>query len=157
MDRFIRRVDRSGGPEACWPWGGGKIRTGYGHLKVKGRTVLAHRVAYEVWAGPIPEGKHVLHNCPGGDNPACCNPAHLWLGTQADNMKDMSRKGRVRGAAALKGEAHHSARINDAAARELIRMYAGGGHTFRQLGALFGISRQQAHRIVRGQRRRQLQ
>jgi hypothetical protein len=52
----------------------------------------AHRVAWTLANGPIPAGMHVLHTC---DNPPCCNPGHLWLGTQADNMADMARKGRT--------------------------------------------------------------
>jgi hypothetical protein len=56
--------------------------------------VLAHRFAWEIAKGPIPDGLGVLHNCPGGDNPACVNVAHLWLGTQAENMADMAAKGR---------------------------------------------------------------
>jgi HNH endonuclease len=71
----------------CHVWRGGGRRT-YGALMI-----TAHRLAWEMANGPIPEGMLVLHKC---DNPRCCNPDHLCLGTQLDNMADMSRKGRAR-------------------------------------------------------------
>lgn len=84
----------------CWVWRGPTGYRGYGRIKVsrragalKKRWVQAHRLAYEVWVGEIPEGRYVLHRC---DNPPCVCPDHLFLGTQADNMTDMARKGRAR-------------------------------------------------------------
>ncbi len=71
----------------------------------------AHRFAYELTRGPVPEGLHVLHDCPGGDNPACCNERHLWLGTNDDNVADKVAKGRQ-----AKGEGH-AAVMRRAAAR----------------------------------------
>lgn len=72
----------------------GNIVAGYGQILDAGRKyVLAHRLAYELYVGTIPHGKLVLHRC---DVRVCCNPAHLFLGTQAENMDDMCRKGRHR-------------------------------------------------------------
>jgi hypothetical protein len=79
-------IDRD--PAQCWEWQRSRSRQGYGRL---GPRVYAHRLAYEVFIGPIPDGLHVLHHC---DNPPCCNPAHLWSGTVADNMRDRDAKGR---------------------------------------------------------------
>jgi hypothetical protein len=94
-DRFNRRVDRSGGPDACWPWLGRIEPKGYGTMAVGGRQRLAHRCAMALAIGEVPRGKLVLHAC---DNPPCVNPAHLRLGTQLDNMRDMVQRGRkVRG------------------------------------------------------------
>lgn len=94
--RFWEKVDKSGGPDACWLWLASKDPNGYGHFYISsGNGVLAHRMAWELVNGPIPEGQEVCHNCPGGDNPACVNPAHKFLGTHADNMRDAAKKGQV--------------------------------------------------------------
>lgn len=93
--RFWDRVDRTG---SCWLWRGYKPSDGYGRVSWgprRGSAWLTHRVAWELTNGPIPHGLAVLHNCPSGDNPACVNPAHLWLGTQAENLIDMRKKGRA--------------------------------------------------------------
>lgn len=92
-DRFWEKVEMGDG---CWEWQGAFDGHGYGQLNVDGRRVLAHRLAYELTHGPIPKGLLVLHDCPDGDNPACVNPDHLWLGTHKDNSQDMSNKGRWR-------------------------------------------------------------
>lgn len=80
-------------PNGCWEWTGSTSRPGWhGRISVNHRLVMTHRVAYELWVGPIPEGLFVCHRC---DNPPCCNPAHLFLGTTRDNMRDAAAKGRT--------------------------------------------------------------
>lgn len=92
---FWARVDQSGGPNACWPWMGYRTPRGYGRLYCGSRTpVYAHRVACALAHGPIPPGMDACHKC---DNPPCCNPAHLFPGTQDDNIQDAKRKGRLHG------------------------------------------------------------
>lgn len=81
---FWLRVDRSGGPFACWPWLGARTAQGYGWLTVPGRrgSVYAHRFAYELERGPIPDGKQIDHLC---RNHSCANPTHLEAVTSATN------------------------------------------------------------------------
>ncbi len=91
--RFWRFVEKT---ETCWLWHGGNDgKMGYGTMQFNGKKTVAHRISWEMANGPIPDGLWVLHNCPGGDNPACVNPAHLFLGTRADNMRDAHQKGRI--------------------------------------------------------------
>jgi len=75
----------------CWEWADARDFHGYGALTYEQRTRKAHRVAYESWVGPVPDGHHVLHSC---DNPPCINPDHLSTGTHADNMRDMAARAR---------------------------------------------------------------
>ncbi len=93
----------------CHIWTRGHLPTGYGSLSVNGLARATHRLAWEVANGPIPEGMMVLHTC---DNRRCCNPAHLKLGTHADNMRDMKLKGRGPGSRALDLELHPQWAIN---------------------------------------------
>jgi hypothetical protein len=118
-DQFRKRVefDTNGG---CWLWRHHLSRNGYGQTVVQGSTSLAHRVSWEVHRGPIPDGAHVCHRC---DVRACVNPDHLFLGTHADNMADMARKGRR---ISLPGERAPNAKLTDAQAAEVIRLLDSG-------------------------------
>ena len=90
--RLWGNVDSSAGPEGCWIWRGHRMEYGYGRISVDGRQRPAHKVAWEIDAGrPFPSGMNALHRC---DNPPCCNPTHIYPGTQADNVRDMHRRGR---------------------------------------------------------------
>jgi hypothetical protein len=80
---------------ACWEWTG-LLLDGYGRFApARGTDVRAHRFSWELAHGPIPPGKVICHNCPGGDNRKCVNPNHLFLGTQRENILDASRKHRL--------------------------------------------------------------
>lgn len=96
---FWARIDKNGPVPAhcpelgpCWVWTKGHLRAGYGALKFQRQRWMAHRLAFTLSTGPIPDGLKVCHKC---DNPICCNPGHLFLGTNADNHKDMRAKGRA--------------------------------------------------------------
>ena len=86
--RFWNKVEKT---NTCWIWTGSKNNMGYPRININGRVELAHRVSYRIIKGTIPEGLRVLHKC---DTPLCVNPNHLFLGTQKDNMTDMSKKQR---------------------------------------------------------------
>lgn len=89
---FWEKVAKAG-PDNCWPWQGHKTSQGYGRLTAEGRNWWAHRLAYESAKGSLPEWSfeaEVQHSC---NNPCCCNPRHLWLGTRKDNMKTASEQG----------------------------------------------------------------
>ena len=88
MQRFWEKVEKR---EGCWEWQAALHVKGYGRFYFRGRVVLAHRASWVLAHGDVPGGLHVLHHC---DNPRCVRPSHLWLGTNADNMRDRNEKGR---------------------------------------------------------------
>lgn len=85
---FWSRVAKGTG---CWEWQGARVGRGYGHLRFGQKYTYAHRVAWELTNGRIPSGLVVCHRC---DNPPCCRPEHLFIGTQAENLQDMAAKRR---------------------------------------------------------------
>jgi hypothetical protein len=133
IDRFWKYTQKGDG---CWTWTGPKNTSGYGVLRLsgpaatyKGRT--ANRLSWEIHNGEIPPGMCVLHRC---DNPACVNPAHLFLGTNADNIADKVAKDRQ-----AKGEKHGKSKLTVAQVVEL-RPRLAGRTPSRVLAAEFGVS-----------------
>lgn len=92
QDRFWPKI-KVAGPDECWLWQAKSRLREYGQFRAWGRPQYAHRIAYALGKGDLPEGAFVLHRC---DTPLCCNPNHLFLGDQAANMRDRFAKGRVR-------------------------------------------------------------
>lgn len=123
----------------CRLWTADRDRKGYGRIRWRGKTILAHRAAYETWGGMIPSGLHVCHRC---DVPACINVGHLFLGTNADNTADKVAKGRV---GDRKGTANGRAKLTGAdvlAIRADKRMH-------RIIAAEYGVDRVSVSMIKR--------
>jgi hypothetical protein len=144
-ERFWQKVDRSGGPDACWPWTTATNAHGYGVFVFHGSMRLAPRVAWTLThpegipprmvGGNGVEGKTLLcHNCPGGDNPTCCNPAHHWLGTDWDNTQDKIRKGRQ-----LRGTQIAQSKLTEADVR-VVRKLVSSGVVYAAICERFNIS-----------------
>lgn len=142
--RFLKRVDVLSSDE-CWIWRGPVGAGGYGKFSIHGRLDYAHRASFEIFNGIRPLFLFVLHSC---DNPSCVNPAHLFVGTPADNSADMVRKGR-----SCRGEAHWRARLTDQQVAEIVSRVA-GGETQRAIAAEFGVSYQHVSDLCSGRRRR---
>lgn len=136
---FWARVDRSRGPDACWTWKMARSPKGYGQVWNGRYMDHAMRVAWELTYGLIPDGMSVCHTC---DNPPCCNPSHLFLGTNADNVADRCAKGRT-----ARGEQIARAKLTREQVDEIRAQYA-QGVTRLALARRYGIDTQHVTKIV---------
>ncbi len=144
--RFWAKVDR-GGPNECWPWMASTVGFGYGRFRLNNprRLSRSHLVAYEIVKGERCN-LCVCHSC---DNPPCCNPAHLWLGTKHDNILDMISKGRDGLKRDQVGEDNGNAilKVDDIM---MIRSLIKNGMTNVAIGAQFGVTHAMISRIRLG-------
>ena len=151
-ERFWQKVDKANGENACWEWTAYIGYGGYGRFWIRGKGVIhAHRAAYEILCGPIPEGMFVCHHC---DNPSCVNPAHLFLGTEADNVHDMWNKGRglPPRPRPQDGEGNNRAALSEADVLEIRAMRATTGATYAVIARRFPVGEQAVGKIIRGER-----
>ena len=128
----------------CLNWTGRKFK-GYGRFDFLGDEFRAHRLAWSFVHGEIPTGLHVCHTC---DNPACINISHLWLGTQADNMADMTLKGRSN-PPCLQGSQMKLSKLTEAQVIEIRHLYDIGRFRQFELCKMYDISRPVMHKIVK--------
>ncbi len=134
-ERFMRYVAQSPG---CWHWTGACSTHGYGRFRFRSKPCYAHRVALTVLAGiEIPAGLLVMHSC---DNPSCVNPAHLSVGTQTDNMRDASAKGRTVRVQDWRGTLNPKAKLTPEQQAEIRRRLEAGERPV-VLAPEFGVSR----------------
>jgi hypothetical protein len=144
-ERFWPKV-KTLGPLDCWEWQAAKTDKGYGVIasdiddrKRRGLPVMmkAHRASWELARGPLPSGPLcVLHRC---DNPPCVNPTHLFLGTNADNIRDMHAKGRDNNGPRRHGSANHLTKLTPAQALEMRELYQWGASP-KALATRFGVN-----------------
>lgn len=140
--RFWNRLDYSG---ECWIWTGSKKSDGYGAVEVNRKSMSAHRIAYELTYGPIPKGMLVCHHC---DNPSCCNPSHLFLGTYKDNRLDCVRKGREgHEGGAPPGHKPASTKLTSDQVLEIRKLH-GEGIGLKRLAFLYEVDRTQIWHIT---------
>lgn len=139
LERFEAKFTKSDG---CWEWNASITRIGYGRFRVAGETQLAHRVAYQLYIGEITTGMCVCHRC---DNRKCVNPAHLFLGFQADNVHDCEDKGR---GVHPSGENHYFSRLTEEQVIEIRARYS-DGEKIAEIAKEFGMAHSTIYEIVR--------
>jgi len=142
--RFWDKVDKTPNPKGCWIWTAYIDKDGYGQFAYRGRMRGAHRVSWEFLHGELLDELDVLHTC---DNPSCVNPEHLFLGTAAENSKDMILKGRHKNHP-LPGEANPMHVLTEAEVIEIRRLYETGRVYQSTLAKEFGVSQSQISNIV---------
>jgi len=142
--RFWSKVSKGDG---CWLWTGATGGSGYGQQRRDGVIVAAHRFAWELANGSIPDGLCCCHRC---DVRLCVRLDHLFLGTQVDNMQDASKKGRLVLPDPRRGERNNHAKLTEASVREIRRMLANGVRNKTWIGARFGVTRKAVHCIAAG-------
>lgn len=141
-ERFWEKVDKSGD---CWIWTASVMKTGYGCIRIDKKTVRAHRVAYELTNGPIPDGLLLRHSC---DNRRCVNPSHLLPGTYKENVQDALDRGQHRC-----GERDPKAKLSNADVAT-IRADLASGLTGRSLARRFRVEESTISQIKLGRKRR---
>lgn len=135
LDRFVSKVVEGAAPGDCWSWTGARVDFGYGVIGLGRKSqgiARAHRVSFQLFVGPIPDGMHVLHTC---DNPPCCNPRHLRLGTNLRNVMDREERGRGNQA---RGSRSGASSLVEAQIPEIRRLGA-QGLNYSQIGRRFGV------------------
>lgn len=149
IKRFWSRVDKKS-EDACWEWEGYRNIEGYGRITINSKLHLVHRVSWIIHNGEIPDGNlpygtmFICHTC---DNPSCVNPAHLFIGTNKDNMRDKNDKGRG-GGRGLKGEENSMHKLTECQVKEIREKYEPRVYTLDMLAAEYGVTFQHIQTII---------
>lgn len=145
-EHFEALRDTSGGPDSCWPISPScQGRSGYGYFSYKGAGHWAHRLAVTFDGRTVPDGLFVLHLC---DNPPCCNPRHLMVGTLAENNKQMHERGRA--ARRPKGMSHPACRLSVGQVEQIRALMRGGDVSANSLARRFGVGHPTVLKAARG-------
>lgn len=126
----------------CWNWTLGIDDWGYGIFHINNKAYKSHRFVYELTWGEIPKDMKVCHLC---DNTRCCNPKHLFVGTDADNMKDRNSKGRQ-----VKGEKVHTHKLKSSQVKEIRKLFISGKYIQADLVKKYNMSSSTISRIITG-------
>lgn len=170
-ERFWSKVEVRG-PDECWPWRRGKFKEGYGAFSLFRKLLKSHRVAYELTFGKMLNGTLGCHHC---DNPPCCNPGHIFMGTHGDNIKDMMDKGRAKTGRAhwtkthpefiIRGDRHYlrinpnkilrgsqigTSKMTEIKAREVFRLRLENNMQFKDIAEIMEVNISTIERIVYG-------
>lgn len=146
-NRYWPKVNVAG-PNECWNWNA-KARHPYGYGRMtagRGVNLKAHQIAWALENGPIPDGMLICHDC---DNPSCCNPSHLFLGSQTDNMGDAKAKGRTSKPPVFRGLQHHNGKLSN----EEIAKILTDPRPADAVAAEFGVSSKTIYRVRWGIRK----
>lgn len=147
VSAFWSKVNITHSPADCWEWEGAKKPTGYGNVRINKQYFLAHRVAFELYNKVEPGSLLVCHVC---DNPSCCNPNHLMLGTVKSNAADMLIKNRQKKQSlSIQGSKNHNAKLTESEAVEIRKSYGRKEMNQYQLAAKYGISQTAIGSIIR--------
>lgn len=137
-ERFFKKVNKT---DTCWLWVAAKRGTGYGCIKVDGKTLDAHRLSWKLHNGEIPKGMLVCHAC---DVRLCVNPSHLFLGTHQDNYDDAFLKGRM-----LPPPKNNSFKLDENMVSKIRSMYVPGVFGYKKIAKLFNVTKTTIRDVVK--------
>lgn len=151
--RFVSKLKMS--ERGCWEWAANRSPRGYGKVTVGQQDLRSHRLAWMIFRGDIPENLFVLHRC---DNPPCCNPDHLFLGTSQDNEDDKTAKNRqskgdlhyarTNPEKLSRGSSHGNSKLDEAKVRTILTRYNGKRGQLTSLAREFGVTKATMHQVV---------
>lgn len=135
----------------CWEWTGRKNKGGYGAMVVNGKSLRAHRLAFQIYSKPLGDDQLACHHC---DNPSCVNPDHLYAGTPQSNADDKVARGRCHrpkyGPEILPGETNAISKLSDDAVRKIRELHKSGSATNKHIAEIFEVSPSLISKVVNG-------